>query len=142
MSDLRIPYQTLSDTIREILLEYAFTPDDAALCATLFAKASLDGFASHGLNRFPLFLKYIQEGYIDVNAKPERTDAFGSFERWDEKRDAIIQNLKSTSKFPGSEVRYPGEATHARRRENLEHGVPVDKDTWEHVLTLGPKRNT
>lgn len=339
MSDLRIPYQTLIDTFRKILLEYAFTPDRAELCATLFAKASLDGVASHGLNRFPFFLKYIQEGYIDVNAKPERTDAFGSFERWDgnlgpgnlnahhcmgraielanlhgmscvalkntnhwmrggnygwqavaegcigicftntkpnmpawggsepvlgnnplvvavprkngpvvidmalaqfsygkmhsyknrgeklpyeggfdengnltkdpgkiiekelalpiglwkgaglslildmiasvlsggnatyeigkieeehaisqlficfyppklgtfpfsdEKFDAIIDNLKSSTAFGDSDVRYPGEATLARRHENLEHGVPVDKDSWEHVLTLGPKLN-
>lgn len=340
MNDLRISYQTMIDTFREILLEYAFTEERAELCAILFAKASLDGVASHGLNRFPFFLKYIQEGYIDVNAKPKRTDAFGSFERWDgnlgpgnlnahhcmnraiilakehgigclalkntnhwmrggnygwqaaddgciglcftntkpnmpawggsepvlgnnpmviavpranghvvidmalaqysygkmhsyknrgeqlpyeggfdkkgnltkdpekiiaeelalpiglwkgaalslvldmitsvlsdgnathdigemeeehaisqlflcfyppklgtspmpdEKLDAIIDNLKSSATFGDSEVRYPGEATLARRRENLEQGVPVDKDTWEHVLTLGPKLNS
>lgn len=340
MNELKIPYQSLIDTFREILLEYAFTPERAELCATLFAKASLDGVASHGLNRFPFFLKYIQQGYVDVDAKPERTDVLGSFERWDgnlgpgnlnahhcmgrtiklakghgigcvalrntnhwmrggnygwqaadegciglcftntkpnmpawggsepilgnnpvviavprknghvvidmavaqysygkmhsyknrgkqlpfdggfdeegnltkdpeniyenelalpiglwkgaglslildmiasvlsggnatheigemkeehaisqlflcfyppklgssplpdEKLDAIIDNLKSSTTFGDSEVRYPGEATLARRRENLEHGVPVDKDTWEHVLTLGPKFNS
>lgn len=340
MNDLRIPYQTMKDTLTEILLEYAFTADRAELCATLFARASLDGVASHGLNRFPFFLKDIQEGYVDVSAKPERDGAFGSFERWDgnlgpgnlnahqcmeraielakehgmgcvalkntnhwmrggnygwqavdkdcigicftntkpnmaawggnepvlgnnpvviavprkqgpvvidmalaqfsygkmhtyknrgeqlpydggfdedgnltkdpesiiekemampiglwkgaglslvldmiasvlsgghathdigkmerehaisqlflcfhppklgtsplpdEKLDAIIDNLKSSTSFGDSDVRYPGEATLTRRRENLEYGVPVDKDTWEHVLTLGPKLNS
>lgn len=340
MIDLRIPYQTMIDTFREILLEYAFTEERAELCAILFAKASLDGVASHGLNRFPFFLKYIQEGYIDVNAKPKRTYALGPFERWDgnlgpgnlnahhcmnraillakehgigcialkntnhwmrggnygwqaaddgciglcftntkpnmpawggsepilgnnpmviavpranghvvidmalaqysygkmhsyknrgdklpyeggfdesgnltkdpkkiidkelalpiglwkgaglslvldmiasvlsggnatyvigemeeehaisqlflcfyppklgnslmpdEKLDAVIDNLKSSATFGDYDVRYPGEATLTRRRENLEQGVPVDKDTWEHVLTLGPKLNS
>ena len=337
---MKIPYQKVKDTLREILLEFAFSTKRAKLCATLFAKASLDGVASHGLNRFPFFIKYIQEGYIDVSAEPECTGDYGSFERWngnlgpgnlnahqcmkrtielakeqgigcvalkntnhwmrggnygwqavdegcigicftntkpnmtawggsepvlgnnpmvfavprkngpvvidmalaqfsygkmhtyknrgeqlpydggfdengnltkdphsiiekqlalpiglwkgsglslmldmiisvlsggnstqdignleiehaisqlflcfyppklgtnpfpDKKLDAIIDNLKSTTSFGDSDVRYPGEGTLARRHENLKHGVPVDKDTWEHVLTLGPKLNS
>ena len=70
------------DVFREILLEQAFTPRRAELCATLFARASLDGVASHGLNRFPFFVKDIKEGYIDVRAEPNCEGAYGSFERW------------------------------------------------------------
>lgn len=83
MSDLRIPYQKLINTLRDILLEYEFSNERAELCATLFSRASLDGVASHGLNRFPVFINYIREGYINVHAKPQQIESFGSFERWD-----------------------------------------------------------
>jgi 3-dehydro-L-gulonate 2-dehydrogenase len=83
MSEPRIPYQQLVKTFGEILLQYGFTPERAKLCATLFARASLDGVASHGLNRFPSFLKLIREGYIIADAEPECIGSFGAFERWD-----------------------------------------------------------
>lgn len=83
MSEVRIPYKELVETLEAILLQYGFSSDRAHLCATLFAKASLDGVASHGLDRFPLFLKLINEGYIDIDAEPTLVDSFGSFERWD-----------------------------------------------------------
>ncbi len=85
MSVTRIPYQQLIDALEEILLQYDFSGDRATLCATLFVRASLDGVASHGINRFPFFLKLIQNGFIDVEAEPERDGTFGSFERWDGK---------------------------------------------------------
>lgn len=66
-----------------ILLQYGFSSDRAELCATLFAKASLDGVASHGLNRFLPFLKTINDGYVDIDAEPSMENAVGSFERWD-----------------------------------------------------------
>lgn len=83
MSRLRIPYNELVETFEKVLLEYNLCKERAHLCAVLFAKASLDGVASHGLNRFPHFLKMIREGYIDVSAEPVLTDSFGVFERWD-----------------------------------------------------------
>lgn len=83
MNELRIPFQQLLETFGEILRQYGFSPERAKLCATLFARASLDGVASHGLNRFPFFLTLIREGYIDVDAEPECIGTFGAFERWD-----------------------------------------------------------
>ena len=82
-SSLRIPYLELQHTLEKVLLHYGFSTERAALCATLFAKASLDGVASHGLNRFPLFLRLISEGYIKVAAEPKLLGSFGPFERWD-----------------------------------------------------------
>ena len=58
----------------------------AAECALLFAEASRDGVASHGLNRFPRFLRMIAGGVIDVHAAPACVSAAGALERWDGRR--------------------------------------------------------
>lgn len=85
MNNLRIPYAELVSTLQQMLLRYRFSQERAHLCATLFAKASLDGVASHGLNRFSTFLQMIGEGYVQPEAEPALQGAFGPFERWDGK---------------------------------------------------------
>src|SRR5690606_14933435 len=73
----------LAETFERILIQHAFDEESARLSAELFAKSSLDGVASHGLNRFPSFIKMIHEGLVDVKAKPSSSGSFGFFERWD-----------------------------------------------------------
>ena len=79
----RVPFDELRTVLAEILAAAGFTLDRAALCARLFAEASLDGVASHGLNRFPRFMEMIRLGVLDVGASPVRLGAMGGFERWD-----------------------------------------------------------
>lgn len=83
MEELKIPYKQLLSTFQVILLQEGFSEDKAHSCAELFAKSSLDGVASHGLNRFPSFIRMIREGYVDVRAEPFKVGSFGFFERWD-----------------------------------------------------------
>lgn len=83
MDELRIPYPQLLETLKGILLNYGFSRESAQNCAELFAKASLDGVASHGLNRFTVFLRMIEQGHVQVAAEPALMGAFGPFERWD-----------------------------------------------------------
>ncbi len=81
----RIPYVELCNTLQAALIRVGFTPDRAGLCARLFADASRDGVASHGLNRFPRFMEMIRIGVIDIHAQPVRIAAIGALERWDGK---------------------------------------------------------
>jgi 3-dehydro-L-gulonate 2-dehydrogenase len=69
-----------------VLARVGFAAGRAELCARLFADASLDGVASHGLNRFPRFLEMIRLGVIDVRAEPTRVATTGPLERWDGRR--------------------------------------------------------
>ena len=46
-------------TLSGVLQKLGFTPDRARLAARLFADASRDGVYSHGVNRFPRFLRAI-----------------------------------------------------------------------------------
>jgi 3-dehydro-L-gulonate 2-dehydrogenase len=80
---MRVPYAELYEVLRTVLLRTALEPDRAALCARLFADASRDGVASHGLNRFPRFVRQIDAGIVDVSARPIRVHGGGALERWD-----------------------------------------------------------
>lgn len=79
----RVPYQELYEEFLRVLLKYEFSQERAELSARLHAEASLDGFESHGLNRFPKYIADVEAGVIDVDAKPERVATFGGLERWD-----------------------------------------------------------
>ncbi len=80
---MRIPYNELLSVLLKILVNLGFEEHRARLCAELFADASRDGVYSHGLNRFPQFVRMIKSGIVVVNAEPQLVAAFGALERWD-----------------------------------------------------------
>ncbi|WP_158857037.1 3-dehydro-L-gulonate 2-dehydrogenase [Lunatibacter salilacus] len=81
-NELRITFKEMTDTFVTILLQNGFSPSKASLCADLFAKSSLDGVPSHGLNRFPEFIRLVKEGYVIPTAEPTQEFALPVFERW------------------------------------------------------------
>ncbi|HEY1494133.1 MAG TPA: 3-dehydro-L-gulonate 2-dehydrogenase [Candidatus Solibacter sp.] len=85
-STLRIPYAELSATLADILLRRGFAPDRALLCARLFAETTRDGVYSHGVNRFPRFIRMMGNGSIDIHAQPRVVSKTGALERWDGQR--------------------------------------------------------
>ncbi len=85
---MRITYQELFDTLYRVLLKVGFENENARLCARLFTETTCDGVYSHGLNRFPRFLRMIENGSIDIHAEPEPVASFGGLERWDGRRGA------------------------------------------------------
>jgi 3-dehydro-L-gulonate 2-dehydrogenase len=84
--DVRVSYEELQSVLSGVLLRLGFAADRAQLCAGLFADASRDGVASHGLNRFPRFVRSIRNGLVDPEAAPKLVSQFGSLERWDGRR--------------------------------------------------------
>jgi 3-dehydro-L-gulonate 2-dehydrogenase len=80
---MRIPFVELFEVLFRALLKHGFEQQRARLCAQLFAEASRDGVYSHGLNRFPQFIRMTRSGIIAVNAEPQLVASFGSLERWD-----------------------------------------------------------
>src|SRR3954447_17452774 len=88
MAPMRISYQQLHDTLRRVLVDRGFGPERADLCARLFADTDRDGVHSHGVNRFPRFLRTIENGVVDVRAEPARVAARQALERWDGRRGA------------------------------------------------------
>ena len=84
--EVRVSYEDLQDVLRRALIKVGFAPGRAELCARLFADASRDGVATHGLNRFPRFMEMVTLGVVDVNASPVRVASSGALERWDGRR--------------------------------------------------------
>ncbi|MDI9470971.1 MAG: 3-dehydro-L-gulonate 2-dehydrogenase [Bacillota bacterium] len=89
---MRVPYETICTELVRVLREIGFTPERADKAARLFVDASRDGVYSHGLNRFPRFVRNVGEGMIDVNAEPELIAAMGAVERWDGRRGPGMLN--------------------------------------------------
>ena len=77
-----ISYGELNKTLETILLQTGFGERDAQLCARIFSNSTVDGYHSHGINRFSGFVQTIADGYIDINGTPERLLTLGGFERW------------------------------------------------------------
>ena len=80
---MRIPFTTLTGELQRVLEKKGFSTESAALCARLFSETDRDGVYSHGLNRFPRFIQYIQKGYVVPAAEPVKEFKHGGLERWD-----------------------------------------------------------
>ncbi len=80
---MRVPFEELTSQLIAILLNTGLSSEKAQHCARIFAENSRDGVHSHGLNRFPVFIKTIQQGLVDIHAEPELVSANGSMEQWD-----------------------------------------------------------
>lgn len=65
-----------------VLIKKGFSADIAKRSGELFAKNSLDGVYSHGVNRFPRVISYVDKGYIKIDAEPTVEGSMGGFERW------------------------------------------------------------
>ena len=80
---MRIEYKKLEDTFYKILISRGTPEAKARRSAEIFAENSLDGVYSHGANRFPMFVEYIDKGYIKLDAEPEKIASLGAIEQWD-----------------------------------------------------------
>ena len=56
---LRIKYEDLLKEFKRVLISRGFTEKNAQDAATVFAQTSLDGIYSHGINRFPRVVEYL-----------------------------------------------------------------------------------
>ncbi|HZY35232.1 MAG TPA: 3-dehydro-L-gulonate 2-dehydrogenase [Mucilaginibacter sp.] len=80
---MRIPFQKLQFEFKRVLQSLDFTEEKAELIATTFAENSRDGVYTHGLNRFPTFVDYVQQSLVKKDAEPVKENAFGALEQWD-----------------------------------------------------------
>ncbi len=68
---------------KRILLKHELSDSKASICANIFTQNSLDGVYTHGVNRFPRFIKYLQNHWINPKTDPSLVATFGGIEIWD-----------------------------------------------------------
>jgi len=83
IAQVRIPYYELIAFLGSVLLRLGFSEERANTCAQLFVDASRDGVYSHGVHRFPRFVRAVRSGLVDPQASPQLISRFGALERWD-----------------------------------------------------------
>jgi 3-dehydro-L-gulonate 2-dehydrogenase len=79
---IRVPSDQMKAEFFRILLRLGFSTDRAYKCAEIFMLNSLEGVSSHGVNRFPRFVKNIREGYIKPEGMPSLIHRTGAIEQW------------------------------------------------------------
>jgi len=80
---IRIPFDQMEQEFSRVLIKHGFTSDKAKLCAQVFAENTLDGVATHGVNRFSRFIQSIHNGHMNIHAEPTKQHRAGSIEQWD-----------------------------------------------------------
>ena len=80
---IRLDYSEIEPVLEAVLLKHGFSIERACLCARLFAETSLDGVYSHGLNRFPLFIRMVEKGIFIADNEPSLVRSLNHFENWD-----------------------------------------------------------
>jgi len=73
----------MKETFLSILLQEGFTEERATACAEIFSANSVDGVYTHGVNRFPVFINYVREGFVKKEANPSLVSGFNGMEQWD-----------------------------------------------------------
>ncbi|HMB23789.1 MAG TPA: 3-dehydro-L-gulonate 2-dehydrogenase [Anaerolineales bacterium] len=98
MATIRVTFEEMKNVFQKALVKVGFPLDRAEQLAEIFAQNSLDGVASHGWNRFPVFMGHIAQGYIHFTAEPEKVAAMGAWEQWDGKLGAGPLNAIAATK--------------------------------------------
>lgn len=78
----RIKYEDMVTEFKRILETRGFEEKSALDAAEVFAKNSLDGVYSHGVNRFPRVVEYLDKKEIDPSVRATCELSFGALERW------------------------------------------------------------
>ncbi|MCI9102818.1 MAG: 3-dehydro-L-gulonate 2-dehydrogenase [Lachnospiraceae bacterium] len=91
---MRVPYETMVNEFKRVLAKKGFAQDRAEAAAEIFAQNSLAGVYSHGLNRFPRVVEYLEKGEIDPDIVATCELKLGAMERWDGHRGFGSLNAK------------------------------------------------
>ena len=75
---MRISYEHMQEVLFNLFKKYNFTDEKATIMAGVFTENTLAGVNSHGINRVPLFIKYVEKGLVKVDAEAEKVETFGS----------------------------------------------------------------
>jgi 3-dehydro-L-gulonate 2-dehydrogenase len=80
---MRVSSKQMRRVLYDLFIKYGFGQEDATLMATVYTDSTLAGISSHGINRVPLFIEYVEKGIIKVKNEPVKVEGMGSIERWD-----------------------------------------------------------
>ncbi|MEP2281229.1 3-dehydro-L-gulonate 2-dehydrogenase [Maribacter sp.] len=82
MSEIKISSIEMKSVLESLFIKNSFTKAQATVLAKIHTESTLDGIYSHGINRVPAFIDYINKGLIKTSAIATKTASMGSMERW------------------------------------------------------------
>jgi 3-dehydro-L-gulonate 2-dehydrogenase len=79
---IRIPADKMKSEFFRILRKIGFSEQKAEKCSEIFTLNSVEGVYSHGVNRFPRFVKNTKEGFVKPESEPTLVHRAGALEQW------------------------------------------------------------
>lgn len=79
---IHIPVSEMRSQFARILDTLGFSAERGEKCAEIFALNTIEGVYSHGINRFPRFVKNIKQGIVKPSAEPSFVSKSGGVEQW------------------------------------------------------------
>jgi 3-dehydro-L-gulonate 2-dehydrogenase len=99
METVYISKKDMEGILYEVFKKHNFTQEKAILLSEVFTENSLSGVTSHGINRVPLFIEYIQQNLVDKKSEANKAESLGSIERWNGNNGpGIINAIKCTNR--------------------------------------------
>ncbi|MEA1787633.1 3-dehydro-L-gulonate 2-dehydrogenase [Arenibacter sp. GZD96] len=96
---MQISHTVMHDVLFRLFRKFDFSEEKANILAEVYTENTLCGIHSHGINRVPLFIAYVQKGLVQVAAEAQKSESLGAIERWDgHLGPGIINALKSTER--------------------------------------------
>ncbi|TDS18967.1 3-dehydro-L-gulonate 2-dehydrogenase [Maribacter caenipelagi] len=83
MSEIKVSSEEMKSVLESLFIKHSFTKAKSAVLARIHTESTLDGIYSHGINRVPVFIDYVDKGLIKTDAIATKTASMGSMERWD-----------------------------------------------------------
>ena len=68
---MKIQLQKMKEVLEKLFLKYNFSADKATFLAKVYAENTLDGVNSHGINRVPLFIEYVENGSVKIDEEAQ-----------------------------------------------------------------------
>lgn len=87
-----IPQTEMRDKFADILSRRGFDSKETHKLAGVFTQNSLEGVYSHGVNRFPKFIEYVDKDYVKTKGRLIKKSATGTLEQWDGNLRAGVLN--------------------------------------------------
>ena len=83
LSEIKILANEMKKVLKTLFLKQSFSSKQAKILAKIHTESTLDGISSHGINRVPAFIDYVNKGLVKINSSPTQVASMGSIERWD-----------------------------------------------------------
>ena len=89
---MKVHFEKLKDSLHTNLCKVAFSDLEASQIALIFTESTFDGVFSHGINRFPRFIKDVKKGIVKPGILPSKVNEMNAFEQWNGLGGAGISN--------------------------------------------------
>lgn len=88
---MKVTFEQLRTAFNRASISCGADNETADACAEMFTRTIEFGVYSHGVNRFPRFIRQPENGNIIPDVQPKRITSLGTIEQWDAQRS--IGNL-------------------------------------------------